>query len=137
MLMAQAAPHMRGGGAGREAYTFIGLHQFSGRQTDAPLLLGETLLTRQEAAVVAERLVEQRLNQGCAAVRSADQPTAFKPHQVASDAGCRRAGDGENLLNRCAPCAKQKFNDQLRTTIDGRGHIATDSNCLTDKLGNT
>jgi len=124
VAMAKAAADVRSGGAGGEANRLIGLHQFSGGQADSPLLLSEALLAREERAVVAERLVKQRLNQRGSAVSSANEAAVFKARQVATDAGRRGAGDGENLFDGCAAAAQQELDDDLSAAIDGFRHTA-------------
>ena len=118
VAMAQAAADVRGGGAGGEAHGLVGLDQFGGGQADAAFFLGKALLARQEGAVVAERLVEQRLDQGGAAMGAADQAAVFKPRQVAPDAGRRGAGHGQNLLDGGGSGAEQELDDQFGAAIE-------------------
>lgn len=85
--MAETAADMRSGGSGRKTYGFIRLHQFSSRQADTALLNGELLFARQERAVITERLVEQRLDECCPTMSSADKPSVFKAGEVSTNAG--------------------------------------------------
>ena len=111
--MAQAAADVGGGGAGGKADGFAGLDQFGGGQADAALFSGMTLLAGEKGAVVAERLVEQRLDQRRAAVGAAYQAAVFKPCQVAPDAGRRGAGYGQNLFDGGGAGAQEELDDLL------------------------
>ncbi len=89
VAMADAAADVGGGGAGGEADGFVGLDELGGGEADAAFFLGKALLAGEEGAVVAERLVEQRLDEGGAAVGAANEAAAFQLGEVAADAGRR------------------------------------------------
>ena len=122
--MAEAAADVGGGGSGGEADGFVGLDEFGGGQADAALFLGEALLAGEKGAVVAERLVEQRLDQRGAAVGAANEAAAFQLGQVAADAGRRGAGFGKNLFDGGGTGAEEEFDDEFTAAIEGVGHIA-------------
>src|SRR5271157_819340 len=124
LAVAQAAADMGGGGAGGEAYGFVGLDELGGGEANAALFFGEALLAGQEGAVVTEGLVEQRLNQSGAAVGAANEAAAFKLGQVAPDAGSRGAGFGKNLFHCGRAVAEEELDDLFTAAIEGIGHIA-------------
>ena len=118
VAVAEAAADVGGGGAGGEADGFVGLDELGCGETDAAFFLGEALLAGEERAVVAERLVEERLDEGGAAVGAANEAAAFQLGEVAADAGGRGAGFGKNLFDGGRSGAEEEFDNQFTARIE-------------------
>ena len=115
VAMTEAAADVSGGGAGGEANGFAGLDELCCGQADAALFSGVALLAGEKRAVVAERFIEQGLDERGAAVGAPDEAAVLKPGQVAADAGRRTAGFSQNLVDGGAAGAQEELDDFLRS----------------------
>jgi hypothetical protein len=97
--VSKRAPNVRGCCSCGEADGFVRLDEFGRRETNPPFFSGGTLLARKERTVITKRLVQERLHQSGAAVRSANQSSIFEAGQISSDAGGGRTGLGEYLVD--------------------------------------
>ena len=95
----QRTADLRGGGAGSNADGLVGLDEIGCGESDAPLLDSGSLFACLEAAVIAERLIEQGLNQHGAAMRTAYESAAFQTVEGAADGGRRGANSRKQLID--------------------------------------
>jgi hypothetical protein len=116
--MAQAAPHMRGGGAGRQPDGFAGLHKLRRCDPDPALFRRVPLLPRKKGAVIAKWLIQQRFDQFGAAMRAADQASGLKSGQVAPNTGRRRTCNREELFDSGAATAQKELDDRLGSSAE-------------------
>ncbi len=47
-----------------------------------------------------------------------DQPPTLQPHKIATDAGCRRPGNGQQFFDGGGSGAEKKLDDLFGTAID-------------------
>ena len=85
----EAADNFRGGGSGGEGDGVAGGDELRGGEGDAALFVGEAADLILEGAVVAEGLVEERLDGDGSAMGAAEEAGRFKVLQVAADGGKR------------------------------------------------
>uniref|UniRef100_E6PYZ8 Uncharacterized protein n=1 Tax=mine drainage metagenome TaxID=410659 RepID=E6PYZ8_9ZZZZ len=120
--MAQAAADEGCRGSGGQPDGLVLTDQLGGGQTDAALFVGEALFARLKAAVVAKRLIEERLDQRCAAMGTPDESAIFKVSQVAADAWGRGADFLQDRLDRGGTQTEQEFHDFFSSVVELRWH---------------
>jgi len=111
LAVAEAAANEGGGGAGGEADGLVGLDEFCSGEADAALFRGIALLTGEERGIEAERLVEERLDEGCASVGATDEAAVLQARKIAADGRAGGTCDGEEFLDSSGAGAEEMLQE--------------------------